>query len=77
MKPSQCLAKDTNGEESKKKLEKEKVKVKRSSDNFKLQQCIMNPKSNQKYFESILCPFPECDILRLSEQFHNFTFLVL
>ena len=47
------------------------------SDNFKRQQCIMNPKSNQKYFESILCPFPECDILRLSEQFHNFTFLVL
>ena len=30
MKPSECLAKDTNGEESKKKLEKEKVKGKRT-----------------------------------------------
>ena len=54
MKPSECLAKDTNGEESKKKLEKEKVKVKRSSGNFKLQQCIMNPKSNQLYFEEYI-----------------------
>ena len=57
MKPSECLAENTNGEESKKKLEKEKVKVKRSSDNFKLQKCIMNPKSNQLYFEEYIMSF--------------------
>ena len=57
MKPSECLAKDTNGEESKKKLEKEKVKVKSSSSNFKLQQCIMNPKSSQKYFDEYIMSF--------------------
>ena len=77
MKPRECLAKDTNGEESKKKLEKEKVKVKRSSHNFKLQQCIMKFIQNQtKNILSILCPCPERNILCLSEHFHNFyTFL--
>ena len=40
MKPRECLAKDTNGEESKKKQEKEQVKgkskSKEGSENFKL-----------------------------------------
>ena len=54
MKPSECLAKDTNGEESKTKQEKEQVKgkskSKEGSENFKLQQCILNPKSNQNMY---------------------------
>ena len=70
MKPSECLAKDTNGEGSKKEQEKEQ-RVSRFQISRGWHLC-------KNILWSILCPCPNYDIPHLSEHFQNFyTFLSL